>query len=137
MDLICTNDGDVPLWMRIGSGNKSDQKQFVQAMKDFKNQLKFDSLMVADSALYTQENIQLLTNIRWLSRVPVRIKSAHKLLQEIDGEDLNRSQMKGYSYQEISKTYGGIEQRWLVVESQQRRESDLKSLGKKIQKERV
>lgn len=54
MDLICTNDGDVPLWMRIGSGNESDQKQFVQAIKDFKNQLNFDSLMVADSALYTQ-----------------------------------------------------------------------------------
>ena len=68
---------------------------------------------------------------------PVCIKSAHKLVQEIDGEDLNRSQMKGYSYQEISKTYGGIEQRWLVVESQQRRESDLKSLEKKIRKERV
>ena len=65
------------------------------------------------------------------------IKSAHKLVQEVDGEHLNRSQVKGYSYQEISKTYGGIEQRWLVVESQQRRESDLKSLGKKIQKERV
>ena len=54
MDLICTNDGDVPLWMRIGSGNESDQKQFVQGMKDFKNPLNFDSLMVADSALYTQ-----------------------------------------------------------------------------------
>ena len=67
----------------------------------------------------------------------MRRKSAHKLVQEIDGEHLNRSQMKGYSYQEISKTYGGIEQRWLVVESQQRRESDLKSLEKKIQKERV
>ena len=67
----------------------------------------------------------------------MRIKSAHKLVQEVDGEHLNRSQVKGYSYQEISKTYGGIEQRWLVVESQQRRESDLKSLGKKIQKERV
>ena len=49
MDLICTNDGDVPLWMRIGSGNESDQKQFV--LKDFKNQLNFDSLMVADSAI--------------------------------------------------------------------------------------
>ena len=35
------------------------------------------------------------------------------------------------------KCNGGIEQRWLVVESQQRRESDLKSLEKKIQKERV
>ena len=48
----------------------------------------------------------------------MHIKLAYKLVQEIDGDNLNRSQMKGYSYQEISKTYGGIEQRWLVVESQ-------------------
>lgn len=53
----------------------SRQKQFVQAMKDFKNQLNFESLMVADSALYTQENVQLLTDIKWLSRVPVRSSS--------------------------------------------------------------
>ncbi|NEP84711.1 MAG: IS1634 family transposase [Okeania sp. SIO3C4] len=137
MNLICTNDGDIPLWMRIGSGNESDQKQFAKAMKEFKNQLNFDSLIVADSALYTQENIQLLTNIKWLSRVPVRIKAAHKLVQEIDGEDLNPSQIKGYKYQELSKTYGGIQQRWLIVESQLRRESDLKNLDKKIQKEPV
>ena len=39
------------LYLIFGSGNESDQKQFVQAMKDFKNQLKFDSLMVADSAI--------------------------------------------------------------------------------------
>ena len=50
---------------------------------------------------------------------------------------MNPSQIKGYSYQELSKIYGGVPQRWLVVESQQRRESDLKSLEKKIQKERV
>ena len=51
MYLICTNDGYVPLWMRIWSGNESDQKHFFQPMKEFKNQLKFDSLMVADSAI--------------------------------------------------------------------------------------
>ena len=52
----------------------------------------------------TQENIKLLTNIKWLSRVPVRIKEAHKLVQEIDGSNLNPSQIKGYRYQELSKT---------------------------------
>ncbi|NES80004.1 MAG: hypothetical protein F6K06_31585, partial [Okeania sp. SIO1H4] len=46
------------------------KKSFVQGMKDFKKQLNFDSLMVADSALYTQKNLQLLTDIKWLSRVP-------------------------------------------------------------------
>lgn len=104
MDLICTNDGDVPLWMRIGSGNESDQKQFVLAMKDFQKQLNFDSLMVADRAWSQYENLQLLTNIRWLSRVPVRIKAAHKLVEEIDESNLNPSQIKGYRYQELSKT---------------------------------
>ncbi|MGD1808994.1 IS1634 family transposase, partial [Dapis sp. BLCC M126] len=137
MDLICTNDADVPLWMRIGSGNESDQKQFVPAIKEFKSQLNFDSLIVADSALYQYENLQLLTDIKWLSRVPVRIKAAHKLVQEIDSLDFTPSQMKGYSYQELKKTYGGIQQRWLIVESQLRRESDLKTLDTKIQKERV
>ena len=71
------------MWMRIGSGNESDQKQFVLAMKELKNQFKFDSLMVADSALYQYENINLLTNIKWLSRVPIRIKAANKLVQEV------------------------------------------------------
>ncbi len=65
MALICTADGDVPFWMRIGSGNESDPKQFIQAMKEFKNQFNLDSLMVADSALYTQENLQALKNIKW------------------------------------------------------------------------
>ena len=95
MDLICTNDGDVPLWMRISSGNESDKKQFLQAMKDFKNHLKFDILMVADNALYTQENIKLLTNIKCLSRVPIRIKKRLKLAQETDESDLNYLQIKG------------------------------------------
>ena len=64
--------------------------------------------MVADSALSSPENLQLLTNIRWLSRVPVRIKVADKLVEEIDDSHLNPSQIKGYSYQELSKTYGGF-----------------------------
>ena len=30
MELICTADGDVPLWMRIGDGNESDSKRFAK-----------------------------------------------------------------------------------------------------------
>ena len=51
MELICTSDGDVPLWMRIGDGNESDSKRFAQSMKEFKNQFNIDSLIVADSYL--------------------------------------------------------------------------------------
>ena len=51
----------------------------------------------------TQENIQLLTKIRWLSRVPVPIKERLKLVQEIDESDLNTSHIKGYSLGGVTK----------------------------------
>jgi transposase len=135
IELICTADGDVPLWMKIGDGNESDQKQFAQSMKEFKKQFNLDSLIVADSALYSQENLQILKNIQWLSRVPLKIKAAQSLVLETDSQEFTPSQLTGYRYLEVSKTYGGIQQRWLVVESQKRFESDLNQLEKKIQKD--
>ena len=76
MELICTGDGDVPLWMKICSGNESDQIAFGRAMIESKKQLQFDSLMVVDSAFYTQENLQIVKPIKWSPRVPLRVKAA-------------------------------------------------------------
>ena len=135
MNLICTGDGDVPLYMKILSGNESDQKQFGAVMKDFKKQLKLDSIMVADSAFYTQENLQIVNDLKWLSRVPLKVKAAVELINSVHSKDLITSQIPGYRYFEIKKTYGAIDQRWLMVESQKRKESDLKTLEKKIKKE--
>ena len=35
MDVICTGDGDVPLFVRIGDGNESDRAIFAQLMEQF------------------------------------------------------------------------------------------------------
>lgn len=70
-----------------------------------------------------------------MSRVPLTVKAACQLVRDISQEELKPSQLTGYSYKEVQKTYGGIQQRWLVVESQKRRESDLKKLAKNWQKE--
>lgn len=104
MELVCTGDGDVPLWMKMCSGNSSDQKQFALSMVEFKKQLQLESLMVADSAFYTQENLQISKDIKWLSRVPLKIKAATELVKSVDKKDLTYSQIVGSSYQEISKT---------------------------------
>ncbi|KZL49207.1 MULTISPECIES: hypothetical protein [Cyanophyceae] len=42
------------------------------------------------------------------------------------------SELSGYSFKENQITYGEIEQRWLVVQSQVRKESDLRKLSQKI-----
>lgn len=111
MDLICSEDGDIPLWMRIGDGNASDSQKFAQLMKEFKAQITWESLIVLDSAFYTQANIQTARGIQWLSRVPLTVKAAKNLVKSAIEEDFTTSKLSGYSYQAVNKTYAGIEQR--------------------------
>ena len=43
-------------------------------LSDVKKQIKLDSIMVCDSALLSQENIQLISNLKWITRVPMTLK---------------------------------------------------------------
>ena len=40
-------------------------------LSDVKKQIKLDSIMVCDSALLSLENIQLISNLKWITRVPM------------------------------------------------------------------
>jgi transposase len=55
LDLITSSDGDIPLLMRAGDGNEADKAVFGKILVEFKKQINFDSIMVCDSALYSQE----------------------------------------------------------------------------------
>lgn len=134
LDLICSSDGDVPLFLRVGSGNESDRAVFASICQEFKQQLNLDSLIVADSALYTAPNLSMLTNLRWLTRVPLSLKQAQQLVSQLNEAEFTSSSVSGYSWSEHKSNYGGIEQRWLVVESRLRRESDQHKLEKKLKK---
>jgi transposase len=74
LDLIVSNDGSIPLFMRAADGNESDKAVFGQILTEVKSQLQLDSIMVCDSALYSQENLQLIKELKWITRVPMTIK---------------------------------------------------------------
>ena len=114
----------MPLFLRVGSGNESDCAVFASICQEFKKQLNLDSLMVASGALYTAPNLSMLTNLRWLTRVPLNFKQAQQLVSQLNEAEFTSSSVKGYSWSEHKSNYGGIEQRWLVVESSLRRDSD-------------
>lgn len=135
LDLIVSSDGDIPLFFRGASGNESDKAVFAQILVEYDKQIDFESIMVADSALYSESNLKLMSNIKWISRVPLSIKKAKNLVKAFTSKDLNKSEIQGYSYQEEIVSYGGIEQRWLLVESAERKKADLKKLTKNIQEE--
>ncbi|MDF5721503.1 MAG: IS1634 family transposase [Rhizonema sp. PD37] len=135
LDLIVSSDGDIPLFFRGASGNESDKAVFGKILVEYSKQINFESIMVADSALYSVNNLKLMENIKWISRVPLSIKKAKNLVKALTSIELNKSEIKGYSYQEQTVTYGGIKQRWLLVESEERKKADLKKLTQKIQEE--
>ncbi len=125
LDLIVSSDGDIPLFFRGGSGNESDKAVFGKILVEYSKQINFESIMVADSALYSDNNLNLMSNLKWISRVPLSIKKAKKLVKAVFSLELKETDQKGYSYQEELVTYGGVEQRWLLVESEERKVSDL------------
>ena len=113
LDLLVSSDGDIPLFFRGASGNESDKAVFAQILVEYDKQIDFESIMmVADSPLYSESNLELSSNMKWISRVPLSIKKAKNLVKAFTSIELKPSEIKGYSYQE-EVSYGGIEQRWL------------------------
>jgi transposase len=144
LDLITSSDGDIPLLMRAGDGNEADKAVFGKILVEFKKQISFDSIMVCDSALYSQENLKLIEHLKWISRVPMTIKKAQELVQSVEIEEINLEEIErraalnldGYKWKSEIVSYGGIKQTWLIVESQKRKDSDLDKLDKKLKKEK-
>jgi transposase len=118
----------------LGDGNQSDKKEFAEVLKRFNEQWQFDGLYIANSALYSADNLKKLTGIKWLCCVPKTIKSVQDLLTELASEQFITTDLAGYRLTSVGNEYGGVKQRWIVVESEQKKALDLKQLTKATEK---
>ena len=132
IEMICSGDGDIPIFLKLASGNQSDSSCFGKIAVEYQQQLEVNSLIVADCALYTESNLKMMSDLRWLCRVPLSIKAAQSLISTIPESEFIDSTIPGYKLASKTENYAGIEQRWLVVQSQERRESDLYKLTQKV-----
>lgn len=135
IDTIVSGDGDVPLYLKIDDGNADDKSVFVEKLKEFKKQWTFEGICVADSALYTAENLAAMAGMKWITRVPLSIKEAKNKLENIEENDWKESKIKGYKIAETSSEYGGIEQRWLIIESEARKQAAIKKIDQQVEKQ--
>jgi transposase len=135
IDTIVTGDGDVPLYLKIDDGNADDKSVFVDRLKDFKNQWTFDGICVADSALYTAENLSAMAGMKWITRVPLSIKEAQNKIWDIEDNAWGANQIKGYKIAAISSEYANIKQRWLVIESEIRKQAAIKKIAEQVEKQ--
>ena len=135
LQLICANRSSIPLWIEALSGNTSDKKSFGATVKKFQKQLGRETYMVMDSAFYSKDNLQSTGEFRWVTRVPETLKEIKEHFQKLDQEKMQRL-AAGYKYLPVFSSYAGIEQRWLIIHSEQACERELKTFEKNLKKER-
>ena len=136
INLIVSGDNGVPLFFQSGNGNDSDKAKFAELISNFKKQVDFETIFVADSALYSAGNLLVIKHLKWITRVPLSIKAAQFYVREIPESELADTDLKGYKAVARESNYGGIKQKWLIIESLTRKKSDLEKLEKKLSKER-
>ncbi len=140
LGMICANRTSIPIYLGAISGNTSDKTSLPDIAATYLAQFSEDEetpILVADSALYSAENIQNLSTQQWVSRVPATITEAKDLLANTTQADMIASQRAGYFYHETTSTYGGVEQRWLMVLYEPRHEGELTGFQKRVQRERA
>src|SRR5512144_2804038 len=88
----------------------------MQAQIDQLNTTHQVDYWVADSALYSAANLQLLAAHRghWITRVPETVKLAQQQSATV-GEPT--ALLPGYGSRRLEVDYGGVRQRWLIITS--------------------
>lgn len=137
LSVICANQLNLPVWLAALSGNEADKSSFPGIAKAYLSQFAAEEMpyLVADSALYGAENLKSLSMVKWVTRVPATISLAKDLLTQIEPEQMQAATREGYFLYEQRVTYADIEQRWLLVLYEPRRERELKQLDRQVTKE--
>ena len=140
ISMITTSKADIPIWIDALSGNTSDKTHFREVIKQYAEQLAENEdtvYFVVDSAGYTAKNIrEMPVIVKWISRVPETITQAKNLLLETEMKDLKESNLEGYRVMRFSQTYAEVDQNWVVVFSQKSYVREMKTLLKRITKEK-
>ena len=138
LQMITSNQGNLPLYMQAASGNKSDKTAFSEIVSKHVESLKQaieHKYFVGDSALYTPKNLSFFgeTGNFFVTRVPMQIKEAKNAIASTKKEDLIEIG-DGYSAREEHFEYGGVKQRWVIIFSEAAYNREKKTLRKNILK---
>jgi transposase len=140
MSLVVSGPSAVPIWMEPHDGNSSDKKEFhdtIKKVRAFQKQLKGCSEFkwVADSALYSKDKLLKQSDYLWISRVPETITEARELVEK-EAREINWNEHgKGYKTAPFSSSYGEVEQRWLLIYSEQSYTREKKTFDRKLEKQ--
>jgi transposase len=122
--LIVEQQAGIPVLMKPLSGTSSDAPAFGQIVREHIAPLHTTygtTYVVADSALYREDNLQKLseTRLKWITRVPTTLSEAQATLAQADVPTM-APLLDGYRDRVLTSPYGGVAQRWVLISSEHR-----------------
>lgn len=138
LQMITSNQGNIPLFMQAASGNTSDKSAFTEIVtkhaKSFQDAVE-NRYLVGDSALYKPASIKALhdSNCLFVTRVPSQIKCVSERISQCIVEEMS-DLGQGYFGKETIVTYADIKQRWVTIFSKAAYQRECKTLAKNYKK---
>jgi transposase len=122
LGLITCYKTAIPRYMQSFDGNASDSQTLMSMIETFLSYFEAGAdvgIFIADAGIYSADNVShSMQKIDWITRVPETIGLAKEWMLQTQGTDLQPfAQIPGYRYRAVSSQYGGVEQRWFVIES--------------------
>lgn len=136
LELIVEHQAGIPVLMKPLSGNTHDGVAFGQVITEHVEQLHTAgpvTSLVADSALYSAENLSALaaSRLKWLTRVPATLHEAREVLAQSKPSTMTPL-TDGYRYHERAVTYADVEQRSIVIYSEARQARVQRTVDKQV-----
>ena len=138
VSLITSQASAIPLWLEVLDGNSSDKTSLRATVLAYCEQLEAGQeppCFVMDSAAYSHENLQAWQGLRWITRVPESIAEVKALKQSIATDEMTELADSRYRVYPVIRHYAEVEQRWLLVYSEQAFKREHKRFVKQLQKE--
>lgn len=141
LSLICSNNGGLPVFFNVHSGNTSDREIIPNIIEQFEEFLKLieinkDFVYIADSALYSKRFLlDKKHNFQWLTRVPESVRTARAILSKDKSEFEWTDIGDGYQIAPCSHCENGYKHRWMVLSSRRAHYKEVATLEKNLKKE--
>ncbi len=139
LNLIVEHQAGLPMSLNLGDGNQGDCNALAELIREYISQLKpYDEkpLFVADAAWYTKDNVQESQEedgYLFVSRVPAKLKLVKEIIATTDLDNLLPLKA-GYHGQCLTRSYGDVPQRWLVVHSEEAKQRAKKTVSRRLSK---
>jgi len=140
LNMIVENHAGIPMAIEALSGNSSDKATFAQTVSKYTSMISTQttqSTVIADSALYSKENLAILkqSKLHWITRVPETMTESKEAIENTQLKDMTQySSDERYKYKTMESTYGDVAQNWVVVYSTEARERTIKTLSRRYTK---